>query len=57
MTGVQTCALPIYATLAAIAARAPDSLADLQGVSGIGVAKLEKYGEAVLVVCRAGSNA
>ena len=54
--------LPAYvifhdATLAAIAARAPDSLADLQGVSGIGVAKLEKYGEAVLVVCRAGSNA
>ena len=54
--------LPAYvifhdATLAAIAARAPDSLADLQGVSGIGVAKLEKYGEAVLVVCGAGSNA
>ena len=54
--------LPAYvifhdATLAAIAARAPGSLADLQGVSGIGVAKLEKYGEAVLVVCGAGSNA
>ncbi len=54
--------LPAYvifhdATLAAIAARAPGSLADLQGVSGIGVAKLEKYGEAVLAVCAAGSNA
>ena len=54
--------LPAYvifhdATLAAIAARAPGSLADLQGVSGIGVAKLEKYGEAVLAVCGAGSNA
>jgi superfamily II DNA helicase RecQ len=38
--------LPAYvifhdATLAAIAARAPGSLEDLQGVSGIGVAKLE----------------
>ena len=54
--------LPAYvifhdATLAAIAARAPGSLEDLQGVSGIGVAKLEKYGEAVLVVCGVGSNA
>ena len=50
--------LPAYvifhdATLAAIAARAPGSLADLQGVSGIGVAKLEKYGDAVLAVCEA----
>jgi hypothetical protein len=41
------------ATLAAIAARAPGSLEDLQGVSGIGVAKLEKYGDAVLAVCEA----
>ena len=50
--------LPAYvifhdATLAAIAARAPASLDDLQGVSGIGVAKLEKYGDAVLAVCMA----
>jgi ATP-dependent DNA helicase RecQ len=50
--------LPAYvifhdATLAAIAARAPSSLEDLQGVSGIGVAKLEKYGDAVLAVCEA----
>ena len=50
--------LPAYvifhdATLAAIAARAPGSLEDLQGVSGIGVAKLEKYGDAVLAVCEA----
>ena len=50
--------LPAYvifhdATLAAIAARAPGSLEDLQGVSGIGVAELEKYGDAVLAVCEA----
>jgi len=47
--------LPAYvifhdATLAAIAARAPQSLADLQGISGIGAAKLEKYGDEVLRV-------
>ncbi len=53
--------LPAYvifhdATLAAIAARAPASRADLQGVSGIGVAKLEKYGDAVLAVCGARSD-
>ncbi|TAM39836.1 MAG: DNA helicase RecQ [Burkholderiaceae bacterium] len=47
--------LPAYvifhdATLAAIAERAPATLADLQGVSGIGAAKLEKYGEEVLRV-------
>ena len=29
------------------------SLEDLKGVSGIGVAKLEKYGDAVLAVCEA----
>jgi ATP-dependent DNA helicase RecQ len=47
--------LPAYvifhdATLAAIAALAPASLADLQGVSGIGNTKLERYGEQVLKV-------
>jgi ATP-dependent DNA helicase RecQ len=45
--------LPAYvifhdATLAAIAARAPHTLDELQGISGIGAAKLEKYGEQVL---------
>ena len=39
------------ATLAAIAQRNPQSLDELQGVSGIGVKKLEAYGEAVLRVC------
>ncbi|HZF86336.1 MAG TPA: HRDC domain-containing protein, partial [Burkholderiaceae bacterium] len=48
--------LPAYvifhdATLAAIAERAPATLADLQGISGIGASKLEKYGEDVLRVC------
>ena len=47
--------LPAYvifhdATLAAIAQRAPGSLADLQGISGIGAKKLEAYGEEVLRV-------
>jgi ATP-dependent DNA helicase RecQ len=47
--------LPAYvifhdATLAAIAALAPHSLADLQGISGIGAKKLEAYGEEVLRV-------
>ena len=41
------------ATLAAIAQRNPQSLDELQGVSGIGVKKLEAYGEAVLRVCSA----
>jgi ATP-dependent DNA helicase RecQ len=49
--------LPAYvifhdATLAAIAAMAPASLSDLQGISGIGASKLEKYGEEVLRVSR-----
>ncbi|WP_326541796.1 DNA helicase RecQ [Pseudorhodoferax sp.] len=49
--------LPAYvifhdATLAAIAQRAPASLQDLQGISGMGASKLEKYGEEVLRVCR-----
>ena len=47
--------LPAYvifhdATLAAIAQRAPESLEDLQGISGIGARKLEAYGEDVLRV-------
>lgn len=47
--------LPAYvifhdATLAAIAERAPHSLNDLQGISGIGAKKLEAYGEEVLRV-------
>jgi len=47
--------LPAYvifhdATLAAIAARAPRSLAELQGISGIGAKKLEAYGPQVLQV-------
>ena len=51
--------LPAYvifhdATLAAIAQAAPQSLADLQGISGIGVKKLEAYGEQVLRACQAG---
>ncbi|MDB5848874.1 MAG: helicase RecQ [Rhodoferax sp.] len=51
--------LPAYvifhdATLAAIAGRAPQSLDDLQGISGIGTKKLEAYGAEVLRVCEAG---
>jgi ATP-dependent DNA helicase RecQ len=47
--------LPAYvifhdATLAAIAALAPRSLVDLQGISGIGARKLEAYGDEVLRV-------
>jgi ATP-dependent DNA helicase RecQ len=47
--------LPAYvifhdATLAAIAQCAPQSLDDLQGISGIGARKLEAYGDAVLAV-------
>jgi ATP-dependent DNA helicase RecQ len=47
--------LPAYvifhdATLAAIAALAPRSLDDLQGVSGIGATKLDRYGDDVLRV-------
>mgnify|MGYP001627255510 CR=1 FL=1 len=45
--------LPAYvifhdATLAAIAAADPQSVRDLQGISGIGATKLEKYGPQVL---------
>ncbi|MDP2448293.1 DNA helicase RecQ [Polaromonas sp.] len=39
------------ATLRAIAERAPQSTADLEGISGIGVKKLEAYGSEVLRVC------
>jgi len=47
--------LPAYvifhdATLAAIAALAPGTLRELQGVSGLGAKKLEAYGEEVLRV-------
>jgi ATP-dependent DNA helicase RecQ len=50
--------LPAYiifpdATLAAIAALAPASLADLRGISGIGEKKLESYGPQVLDVLQA----
>ncbi len=49
--------LPAYvifhdATLAAIAARAPRSLDELDGISGIGATKRERYGDEVLRVCR-----
>jgi len=50
--------LPAYvifhdATLAAIAALAPQTLEDLQGISGIGAKKLEAYGDEVLRVVAA----
>ncbi len=50
--------LPAYvifhdATLAAIAKRAPQSLDDLQGISGIGAKKLEAYADEVLRVVAA----
>lgn len=41
------------ATLRAIAERAPQGVADLEGISGIGVKKLEAYGAEVLRVCAA----
>jgi ATP-dependent DNA helicase RecQ len=49
--------LPAYvifhdATLAAIAARAPRALHELEGISGIGATKLERYGAEVVRVCR-----
>ena len=43
------------ATLRAIAERAPQTIADLEGISGIGVKKLEAYGSEVLRVCAADS--
>ena len=50
--------LPAYvifhdATLAAIASASPQSLEDLQGISGLGVKKLEAYGQDVLRICSA----
>jgi ATP-dependent DNA helicase RecQ len=50
--------LPAYvifhdATLAAIAERHPQTLDELQGISGLGAKKLEAYGEAVLRVVTA----
>ena len=52
--------LPAYvifhdATLAEIARRRPQSLADLQGISGIGAKKLEAYGADVLRVVTGGN--
>ena len=49
--------LPAYvifhdATLAHIAAAAPQRLTDLQGISGLGVKKLEAYGQEVLRICQ-----
>lgn len=41
------------ATLASIAHRAPQSIEDLQGISGMGVKKLEAYASEVLRVVRA----
>ncbi len=48
--------LPAYvifhgANLVAIAEVAPQRLAQLQGISGLGVKKLEAYGTQVLRVC------
>jgi ATP-dependent DNA helicase RecQ len=37
-------------TLVELAARRPQQLADLAGIGGIGAAKLERYGEALLTV-------
>ena len=53
--------LPAYvifhdATLAAIAQRHPQSLEDLQGISGIGAKKLEAYGAEVLRVIQPGTK-
>jgi ATP-dependent DNA helicase RecQ len=41
------------ATLRAIAERAPQSLKELDGISGIGAKKLEAYGAEVIRVCKA----
>ena len=53
--------LPAYvifhdATLAAIAQRNPQTLADLHGISGIGTKKLEAYGAEVLRVIQPGTK-
>jgi DNA helicase-2/ATP-dependent DNA helicase PcrA len=49
--------LPAYcvftdATLVAMAEDAPTSVAELAGIAGVGQAKLDKYGAAVLSLCR-----
>ena len=51
--------LPAYvifhdATLRQIAARTPSTLGELAGISGVGEAKLAKYGELILEVLAAG---
>ena len=40
------------ATLVALAARAPQTLDDLAGISGMGATRLERHGAEVLRVCR-----
>ncbi len=42
------------ATLAAIAQTRPENRSELSGISGVGAAKLERYGEAVLAVVAGG---
>ena len=44
-------------TLAGIAGARPASAAALRGVSGVGEAKLERYGEEVLAIVRAHAGA
>ena len=39
-------------TLAAIAQTRPENRSELSGISGVGAAKLERYGEDVLAVVR-----
>jgi len=41
-------------TLQAIAERAPETEQELLSITGIGRVKLERYGEAVLTICRGG---
>jgi len=43
------------ATLRTIAERDPQTIGDLEGISGIGAKKLEAYGHEVLRVCAATS--
>jgi DNA helicase-2/ATP-dependent DNA helicase PcrA len=43
------------ATLQAIAERAPRSEAELASIPGVGAVKLERYGSAVLALCRGGA--
>ncbi|MFG2005947.1 ATP-dependent DNA helicase UvrD2 [Spirillospora sp. NPDC048911] len=53
----ETQRIPAYvvftdATIQAIAERTPDSIEDLAQIPGVGKIKLDKYGEAVLALCR-----